>query len=83
MRSLHHDRVVWETTVEIGFIETGDLMSRVGCYETQQRKDTRNERKVTRPVKTSQRDRNESSDVRVELSGQDEARQDKDASEEL
>ena len=64
-------------------------MSRPGCCGTQQSKGTRNEPKSTRTVKTSQRDRNqiaplkcEISDVRVELDGQDETRQDKDASEE-
>ena len=58
-------------------------MPRQVCCGAQQSKGTRNERKVTRPVRTSRRDRNQFSDVRVELSGQDEARQDKDASEEL
>ena len=56
----------------------------------QQNEGARNERKPRRPVKTSERDRNqvapmqdEDTDVRMELSGRDEVRQDEDASAEM
>ena len=88
MRSLHHERGVRDHRW-CRVRRARALDAQAGVLRGHS-KGTRNERKPTSPVRTAQRDRNQSAplkdetrDLLVELSGKDEARQNEDASVEL